>query len=184
VCEIALFIGMAVLGIYSLATGKVKLTRSKVVSGWPARLIGVILLLPFPLTLLVGVAIGAYLVSQGGVGAGARPEDIQARMPPWVPFIGIGMAVLCVIVCVIIGAATGAPPKKERRDDYDDRRDRRDDYDDRRDRRDDDYPPRGRDDDYPPRRGDGISPEPPRGRDDDNPPRGGGGISPEPRRDA
>ena len=60
-CDVILLI----LGIIVLIKGQVMLTRTKEVRGTPARVIGVLLILPLPLGFLAGLLLGAFYVAQG-----------------------------------------------------------------------------------------------------------------------
>jgi hypothetical protein len=59
-------IGMLVVGLIALCTGKLTLSKKRVVTGGWARGIGVVLLMPLPLAFLAGVAIG-FLRATGGL---------------------------------------------------------------------------------------------------------------------
>jgi hypothetical protein len=112
-------IAMLIFGIIALVRGQFTLTRTKVVSGVPARVIGVILLLPLPLMLAGGLLIGVVLGMQGKQ---PRPEDIQG---PAV-LLEVGIILGCMLIAVIIGAVTARPPKRRRLpDDLDEDYDRR-----------------------------------------------------------
>src|SRR5262245_47678776 len=58
-------IALLVMGLYALFAGKLTLTKQKVVRGTPARLLGILCLLPIPLSLLVGIVLGVGLAVQG-----------------------------------------------------------------------------------------------------------------------
>ena len=54
-----------IFGIIALATGEFKLTRKRVVTGDSARMVGVMLVLPLPLSLAAGLAMGAMFRRAG-----------------------------------------------------------------------------------------------------------------------
>ena len=51
-------IAMLIFGIMALATGKLKMSKTKAAVGMPARLAGVILVIPLPLAFAVGFVMG------------------------------------------------------------------------------------------------------------------------------
>jgi hypothetical protein len=89
---------MLVMGIYALATGKIKLSPRRVVEGLPARVIGAVLCLPLPLHFGISFLVALAIASQQRGGA---PE-----LPIWTSFVGIGLMILCGLAAVIIGAVT------------------------------------------------------------------------------
>jgi hypothetical protein len=105
-CEIVVLIGMLVMGIYTLVTGKIKLSARKIVEGGMARLIGLILMVPLPLTLGIGLILGIAAAAQ-------NPQNPQAHIPAWAAFIGIGSAAICAITAILIAVATAKPVVKE-----------------------------------------------------------------------
>jgi hypothetical protein len=132
-CTIVTGLAMLVFGIIALVRGRFTLTRTKVVSGVPARIIGVILLMPLPLMLASGLLLG---VIYGIQGKQPRAEDLQGIGA----VLELGIIFLCFLAAVIVGVATARPPTRRRvpdelDDDYD-RRFQEDDYPqpDRRDR--------------------------------------------------
>src|SRR3990172_1458014 len=60
-------VGMFIVGVYTLATGRLNLWTGRNVYGRPARLLGLLTMAPLVFALSVGVAIG---VASGGQGAG------------------------------------------------------------------------------------------------------------------
>jgi dienelactone hydrolase len=108
--EIALFI----LGIIALATGKLTLTKTRVVYGWPARLLGIIGLLPLPLSFGVGVAIGVLLAMRG--------EPVENHRGLFIA-IEVGIVFGCVALLYGIGLFFVGPPATD--DDDTERRSRR-----------------------------------------------------------
>jgi len=54
-------IAMLLVGIYALITGKLRLAYSLPLEGWRARVAGLLLAAPLPLTLLIGMLIGLVL---------------------------------------------------------------------------------------------------------------------------
>ena len=105
-------IAMLIFGIYALIAGKMNMGKNKVVLGLPARLIGLIGLVPLPLSLLVGVVFGIIWAAQN------RPMDGT--------FLGIatGIEVAIVLSCfaLMMGLGylmAGPPPEVDRVRRYD-----------------------------------------------------------------
>ena len=85
-------IAMLFLGLYSLFTGKFKISKDRVVEGGTARLVGLFWILPLPVMLLVGFFIGAtgnFQLFQNRSGA------------------LIAVEVVVVLTCLIVGAVIG-----------------------------------------------------------------------------
>ena len=59
-------IGLLIMGIIALCTGKMSMGGGKEVLGWKARLIGFIALLPFTLAFAIGF-VGGFLAAANGV---------------------------------------------------------------------------------------------------------------------
>jgi hypothetical protein len=56
---------LAVLGFFALAKGKFSLSSSRTVQGVPARLVGVLLLLPLPVSIGIGLLYSERIRAQG-----------------------------------------------------------------------------------------------------------------------
>lgn len=155
-CGIA--IGLTIFGLLGLIRGKMTISKTKVVVGVPARLLGLLAMTPIPLLLGVGVVIGL-------MNLGEDPQKLQKDNQLLFAAIEVGIVVGVAVLVFVIAAVVAIHPREaERReragryeDEYDDehedardRRDRdRDDYDDRDDRRDRRRADRDdRDDDY------------------------------------
>ncbi len=52
-------IGLTVIGLYWLIVGKVSVNKTQRLAGWPVRILGFILILPVPIALCVGFAMGS-----------------------------------------------------------------------------------------------------------------------------
>jgi hypothetical protein len=109
---------MLIFGIVALATGRFSLTRKKVVEGAPARIVGVILILPLPVTFLAGLALGVSLLQQG------RPVN-EKEVRSLALVIDIGVPVLALIAAIAVSAANAhearrkRPPREEEEYEYD-----------------------------------------------------------------
>lgn len=90
-------IGLAMLigGIIALVKGEVAFTKTRKVTGAHARIIGVIMMLPLPLILLVGVAYGVMLAASGKTEIDA--SDPMMVVLEIVPVLG------CGLLAVILG---------------------------------------------------------------------------------
>jgi hypothetical protein len=106
-CSLILEIGMLIMGILALVRGKISLTRNRVVTGTPARVIGVVLVLPLPLALVSGFVLGIVLVALSG---GAPPK--QADLVKYALPLEVGIVLLCGLAAVIIGATQARPAKE------------------------------------------------------------------------
>jgi hypothetical protein len=108
-------IAALVFGIITVATGKLKLSNTKIVVGAPARVAGVILIVSFPLAFLVGVLAAMLFVVQAG-----GPVN-PTRIPMWLEFVPLGVFVLFVVIAFVVGFAYSQPlerarPRSERDD--------------------------------------------------------------------
>lgn len=158
-CTLVIAIAVALYSFYVVIAGKMRVSSNREVRGTPARLIGLIGLLPIPLVLFCVFGIDLVFAVLG------EDLDREPRRKWAVGVEMVGLAV-CVVVMLVLGSCLAQPlegksNRSARRsrddDDYDEeerprRRSRRaDDFDD-----DDDRPRRGRwrdDDDDRPRRG-------------------------------
>src|SRR5688500_8932349 len=94
-------IAMLVIGIYALVTGKLTLSKKKVVQGTPARMIGIIGLLPLPLSFMAGVMYGATMAAQG--------KDFTTDKSAQWTMIGIegGITLVAFLLILVLGFALG-----------------------------------------------------------------------------
>lgn len=108
-CLLILEIGMLVMGILALVRGKIGLTPNRYVYGLPARIIGVILMLPLPLAFGGGLILGIILAAQG------KPVDPK-NLESTAAIMAISILVAVGLAVVIIGALTAKPlpPKVQR----------------------------------------------------------------------
>ncbi|WP_178132531.1 hypothetical protein [Limnoglobus roseus] len=164
-------IGLFIMGIMALIRGTMKFSATRVVEGTPARLLGVLAMLPLPLVFTIGFIIGFM---EGAKNPNAGVQDFVEKHGKMLAIVEASVTLgIAALVC-IIGYSIGGVPESERRrrrrreDDFDDdeddrparrrRRDEDDEYDDRPRRRrdeDDEYDDRPRrkrssreDDDY------------------------------------
>lgn len=127
-------IGLAIFGLIALIRGKMTISKTKVVVGAPARLIGLLALVPIPLTLGVGMLIGIAKVAEGG-----NPEKIAEDNRGLLMGVEIGIVIVIAILVFGLGAALGVSPKEA------ERRERAGRYDDEDGEYEDDRPRRRRD---------------------------------------
>lgn len=125
-----------------MCTGKFTLSRSKVVYGTPARMVGLVLILPLPILLFLGVMLGFGMLAQGRE---LTQQEID-RLKVLSVVLGVTVVLGCFITALCIAAAYGEPARKSRpswpeRDDEDFDRPRRPYHADE-----EEPPPRG----YPP----------------------------------
>ncbi len=85
-------VAMFVMGLYALIKGRLMTNKKAkfVVEGWPARVIGVICLLPIPMAIAVGILVAAIMVAQG--------KQVTEESFRWV---GIAIEGSIVLICAI-----------------------------------------------------------------------------------
>lgn len=99
-CGIIMFI----FGIIALVRGRFLLTRAKEVRGWPARIIGILLMAPFPLSFLVGIVLGAVFVALGKkVDAGDKDFLLAAQIA------GFAVVAICLIAAIAVALIFSQP---------------------------------------------------------------------------
>jgi hypothetical protein len=110
VIEVALF----AWGLYGLITGKLQISRNKLVVGTPARLLAVLALLPLPIALGVGLLIG--------MDAGMRGGEIPREKQLTLTLIEAGVAVTVLLIVIVAILVMGTPPERKKPvvDDFDD----------------------------------------------------------------
>jgi len=176
---LGLYIGLAIMGVLALVRGRMQISKTKVVVGIPARLLGLLGLTPLPLAVVVGLI---YVAANADV---TDPQAVQRftqeHRGTFTLIEGVCAGLVAVTLFVLAAVLAVSPDEVRRRDrrrsavDYDDeyddaprRRRGRDDADDRPQRRrdadgdlDEDGPRRpragaGYDDDRPRRRRDDL----------------------------
>jgi hypothetical protein len=116
-------IGLLVFGIVTIALGRFTLTKTSVVRGAPARIIGVMMILPLPLTFLVALPILVVLLSRGA-------ETGTVRVLGFV--VQVGVLLVCFALGLLVALGNAQPvDKPQDRPDGEDRRARRESPDDR-----------------------------------------------------
>jgi uncharacterized protein (TIGR03000 family) len=98
-------IAMLGMGLYALVTGKMTLTRNRVVYGAGARFLGLIALMPFPLAFLGGVVVGVEAAMSG-----RRLSDSSVQ---WT-LIAIegGAVVFCALLVYGLGMLMTCTPRR------------------------------------------------------------------------
>jgi hypothetical protein len=126
-------IGLAIMAIIALATGKLQLGKDRIVYGASARLLAIIGLLPLPVAFACAFTFGFVYGARGGM-------DVERIRVPLIVIEAscvIGMLALIYIFGWSIGRPARPPateparearrrPRDEDEDDYRDRRPRRD----------------------------------------------------------
>jgi hypothetical protein len=128
-------IAMIVVGLLALVRGRMTISKTKVVVGVPARLLGLLALTPYPIAI---VAVLLYVAAKGG----QIRDDDQWTLTAIEGGIVIGMAILVFVIGSAVAVNPEEAERRRRRDDYDDEDDR--DRDEDRDDRDDEDRPRRR----------------------------------------
>ena len=96
-------IGMLIFGLMALIRGKLTLSKKSIVYGPMARVLGIVAMLPLPLSFAIGLLIGIALAAQG-----KRFEVEQWRGT--FAIIEIGLIVACLVAVYAIGWSFAQPP--------------------------------------------------------------------------
>lgn len=101
-------IAMVVVGLLALVRGRMTISKTKVVEGLPARLLGLLALTPLPVVLVVGIV---FVVASNP----ADPEKFAADNKLTLTLIEAGIVIVIAILVFGIGAAIGKNPEEARR---------------------------------------------------------------------
>ena len=128
---------LVVVGLIALIRGKLTVSKTKVVTGAPARLLGLMALTPLPVAL---AAVALYMAVAGGA---ADPERFVDDNKLTIALIEAGIVIGIAVLVFGIGAAIGHPPEEKRmkrrdEDEYDNDDNEDDDRPRRRRRREED----------------------------------------------
>jgi hypothetical protein len=123
-------LGLTIFGIVALIRGKMTLTKKRVVEGTPARLLGILALIPLPLTIIFVLLFGVNKFLQGGTEIDQKEGVLLMGMEL---FLFLGGFVLVYS----IGFAVATDPSKRKK-----RKRRADDWEDEDQEDDDDRPAR------------------------------------------
>ena len=99
-----------IFGIVILVKGQVMLTYNRKVYGVPARIIGVILLLPLPLTLFSWMLLGAFNAALD------KPID-EEKIGNSIIISVVAIIALCLLAVIVIAIVYSEPIRKRRVDD-------------------------------------------------------------------
>jgi hypothetical protein len=103
---LGLEIAMLIMGILAIVRGKVSLTKTLVVEGTAARIVGVIMILPLPL--VFGVVI------LWGIASGARGKQLnENELRTTGMFIEAGITIGCFLLALLIAAMTGGAQSRK-----------------------------------------------------------------------
>jgi hypothetical protein len=94
-CDIIIFI----FGLIAVITGKFSLTRKRIVRGLPARIVGILLLLPLPLSFATALVMGTVMVARNQPGNQKQYEDT-------VRAISTLLTVLFFVAAIIVSICT------------------------------------------------------------------------------
>jgi hypothetical protein len=96
---------MLCFGVLTLVRGKFYLTRTRVVEGMPAYVVGVALMLPLPLCFCAGLLIGIVFAVQG--------KELDPRLADGpLRLLELGIHLLCLVAALGIAVATAGPEKR------------------------------------------------------------------------
>lgn len=98
---------MFIFGMIALIRSHFLLTRVKEVRGWPARIIGVLLIMPFPLSFLVGIVLGVILVATG-------KDTKDQTITPIINIIEIAIVALCFFAAIGVAVFFAEPIRRKR----------------------------------------------------------------------
>jgi hypothetical protein len=110
-------IAMCIYGLVALITGKCRITRRLGASGAAARIAGLLMLLPLPISFALGLIVGMSMAARG-------QRELTPADAAFYRYLEIGITVVCLILSTVI-CLTGEPPtcqdrrRKRRRDDED-----------------------------------------------------------------
>jgi len=96
-------IGLVIFGIYALVTGKLTLSKNRIVRGAAARLIAVVALLPLPLSLAIGFIVGFIAAGRGEF---LDPTNQSLRLK--FGLMEAGITIACLIAVYAIGMPVAA----------------------------------------------------------------------------
>jgi hypothetical protein len=106
-------IALLCAGLYALVTGRFTVTRNRVVHGAPARLLGLLALLPFPLCFAYGVQRAADMAAHG--------QDPAQLSSDWnMIALEAGVVIVCAFVVFGLGALMAETPQSRSRPQYSD----------------------------------------------------------------
>ena len=88
-------VALLVLGLYALFTGKLLLRSKPPVTGWRARIIGIIYLLPIPLAFIAGILITIVWVF-------SRHDQKDRALFWYVTGTEAGILVVCVVIASLL----------------------------------------------------------------------------------
>jgi hypothetical protein len=93
---------MLIFGIIALVKGSFSLTGNKVVSGLPARIVGVILIMPMPISLGVGFVYGLTLAATK---QNIRDDSLQGAAI----VIELSIMAVCLVTALVVAFANAKP---------------------------------------------------------------------------
>lgn len=100
-------IALAIVGLLALVRGRMTLSKSKVVEGAAARVLGLLALTPVPLVLLVSVVMVA-------VSKPADPEKFVEDKKWTIVAVEAAIVIAVGLLLAILGAALGTDPEEDR----------------------------------------------------------------------
>src|SRR5947208_1768716 len=102
-------IGMLVVGLIALFSGKFKLSGGRQVEGPAARWAGAVLILPLPLAFAIGLVVGVREAARGRV---FNPKEWELAFA----LVEVGLLLLCgVIAAFIVWSAPSGEPERHGR---------------------------------------------------------------------
>lgn len=94
-----------VFGAITMVKGELKLSKSKISRGGPARIAGLLLILALPIALLVSTGVATVMAFTG------RPLGV-GDSPKWVRLLPHAVMVFVAVLALVVAfRGTGTPPK-------------------------------------------------------------------------
>jgi hypothetical protein len=90
------YVAVAVFGFVAIMKGRVKLSEKSICEGTPARVAGVILLLPWPLGFVIGLAASPHL----------RDQAALTKFVEWAWIVDVVLLVAALVAATIIVSVT------------------------------------------------------------------------------
>src|SRR4051812_13151875 len=103
---LGLEIGLIIFGLIALFRGKLTISKTKVVEGLPARLLGLLALTPLPIAILVGIVF-VLAVAPNNPEKAARIADENKLT---LALVEAGIVIFITILVFGFGAALGKNP--------------------------------------------------------------------------
>jgi len=113
---IGLYIGLAIVGLLALIRGRMQISKTKIVVGIPARLLGLMAFTPLPMAL---VAVTIYLLVNAPLGDPQAAERFAQEHKGTVTLIegvcAFGVALLLFVIAAMVAVSPEEAERRQRR---------------------------------------------------------------------